>query len=98
MSTFSLIRRVTVVSFIVSTVVLTFLSILSIWEIAPRAVLGKSLGSLGVLVLSTIIIVLATLDRDGILVNKRLTLRQIILYFMLGWILFWFLSFTFNNF
>ena len=66
---FSQIRKATVGTFIAATVLFVFLAVLSIWELVSRDFLEKSLVSLGVLSFGAVLIIIATLERDNLLVN-----------------------------
>ena len=54
-----MIKKIAVSILITSVVLLTFLAILSIWDVLQKDVLGKSLATLGVIAFASLIVLLA---------------------------------------
>ena len=65
MPIFSVVRHTSIVFLIISTVLLAFCGVLSIWDVVTGDVLQKSLSSIGIIIFSSSIITLACLNREG---------------------------------
>jgi hypothetical protein len=97
---FKSIRKSTVAVLITSVSLLALLGILAIWDvITNREVLHRALGSIGVIVFSSFIIVMTCLDREGNLAlngnNRKFSTGGLILIIILVYIFFMFVRFFF---
>jgi len=63
--TFKVLRNMTLAVLITSVAVLALIGVLAIWDVIQGDNIGKSLGSIGVIAFSSLIIVLISLNREG---------------------------------
>jgi len=95
---FSKIRNITLISLIVSAVVLAFVGVLSIWQvITDSTVVHRSVGSLVILIFSSLVIVLISLEREHSNLGIKLNIKKnfvvgIVLSIIFGYFLFIFVS------
>lgn len=100
-SIFAQIRKITVIVLILSVVALTFLAILSIWEVLDKETLTKSIASMVMIAISSLLVIVAAMERENhrLLFGKKnsfsagrvilLFIGLWILWYLFGWFRYW---------
>jgi hypothetical protein len=60
-----IIQNIAVTIFILSVVFMTFLAILSVWDVLQKDVLGKSLSTIGIMAFASLVVIVATRAIDN---------------------------------
>lgn len=87
------IKRVTVVVLIIAVVLLTLLAILAIWDVLDKDVMSKSLGTMGMIALSSLLVVIAAMsqeDKPTVLLgsSRGFSVGRVVLWLFIIWIAF----------